>query len=102
MTAKPLEYLLHVQPDILDAAAWYESQKAGLGDELVAEIRSYLDKISQRPASFALVQDDPPVRHAVLKRFPFVIYFMEKENCITIIYVVHGKRSSRHWERHTR
>lgn len=102
MSGKPIQYLRHVQPDISEAVEWYNAQKSNLGEEFLAEIRVYIEKISEWPGSFAIVQNDPVARHAVLKRFPFVIYFMEKETHITIIAIVHGKRSSRQWQQYAR
>lgn len=45
----PLVYRPEVQNEIDVAHAWYEERRAGLGKELLAELRVLLDRIQQNP-----------------------------------------------------
>ena len=51
-----------------EAFDWYESRKAGLGVEFVAEIEAVFDRISVAPLAYRTVRAD--IRKAVVRRFP--------------------------------
>src|SRR5437588_816489 len=75
----------------MDAAyVWYESERAGLGDEFAEAVWSTIDRIQERPRMYRRVYRD--IRRATLRRFPYsVIYRVEPER-IAVISVFHGRR----------
>ena len=54
MTA-PLAYRLDVPDEIDRAYLWYEKKQPGLGNEFLAEVREYLERIRQNPESYGLL-----------------------------------------------
>jgi hypothetical protein len=54
----PLALRPQAQSELADAAIWYESQRAGLGDDFVSEVENVFDKISKQPDRYPLVHAD--------------------------------------------
>lgn len=83
------------QLDLQDAADWYEEKYRGLGQEFLEEIDEVFDVISRRPRQF------PPIvgqaRRALVKRFPYAIYFHEQDDEIEVFAVLHQRADDRRW-----
>lgn len=78
------------ESDLRAAMAWYESEREGLGDELLADVDGVLASVAERPASFPLVL--PPFRRGLLARFPYAIYFRETDESVQVFAVFHARR----------
>lgn len=72
------------------AVAWYESQKAGLGLNILKATEDAIGKIAGNP--FRYRTSKPPLRQFHLKKFPFTIIY-EVDECIWIAAIWHQKRS---------
>jgi plasmid stabilization system protein ParE len=81
--------------EISEARDWYEARRPGLGADFVGEVDAALAKIAQRPAMYARVHGD--VRRAVLRRFPYAVYFRPLDDEVLVLAVVHGHRHPRVW-----
>ena len=51
--------------EFIEAAAWYESQRPGLGVEFIAEIERCVDAAAERPTTYAAI--DKGVRRGQLQ-----------------------------------
>jgi len=95
--------VVHFRPDaetdVADAAAWYETQKVGLGAEFLDEILNVCSGITENPQLFPLVHRK--TRRALIHKFPFVIYYRVENGLISIIAVMHGSRDPNKWKSRT-
>ena len=82
--------------EFLEAAKWYERQRAGLGQVFIAEIERCIALAAKDPLQFGVVEAD--IRHMVAKRFPYSIYFRVRQNMVVILAVFHGKRAPVNWQ----
>ena len=57
--------------DVLDAVAWYEDQRTGLGAELLMELDAVMQRIAYTPLQFPEIKDN--VRRALLYKFPYFV-----------------------------
>ena len=74
-----------------DSIAYYENERAGLGQEFRAAIEQYFQRIADNPEWFPKIRGE--VRRAVvLRRFPFVIHFLIEAERIVILSVFHTSR----------
>ena len=73
------------------AAHWYEEQRKGLGAQFVLTIEAKLDSIRKTPEMFPVIYKQ--YRRAIIKRFPFAIFFEIVESEIWIYAVYHTSRS---------
>ena len=83
--------------DVANAVRWYEEQRAGLGDEFVIELDSILRRAILRPLQFPQIKND--IRRALLRRFPYAVYFRVGEETMDLIAVLHQHRDPGMWER---
>jgi plasmid stabilization system protein ParE len=84
------------QAEFVEAAAWYEQQREGLGEEFIREIETAIIKASQFHASYPIVSGD--VRRTVIRRFPYCIYFRTRQSYLVVLAVFHGRRDPKVWQ----
>ena len=91
---------LHVRDeaelDVIDAVAWYEDQRSGLGGEFLIELDAGMQRIVHTPLQFPVVRDS--VRRALLHRFPYSVYFLVSDDMVDVVAVLHQHRNPRTWE----
>lgn len=87
--------------DVLDVADWYDSQRAGLGDEFTEEILAVFDAIAVNPLLHCRRHSTKNIRWRYPKRFPYrVIYeVIEEKELVVIAAVIHAARHDRIWLR---
>ncbi|MEP6716841.1 MAG: type II toxin-antitoxin system RelE/ParE family toxin [Terriglobia bacterium] len=68
--------------DVKKAAAWYESQKEGLGSAFVDRVSEAVENIAQNPLGYEKRIND--VRMAVVPKFPFGLWFRIVDEAIVI------------------
>ena len=83
------------EADALEARAWYESRRSGLGVEFGHAIDSVIERIRANPFLFPRVHSE--TRRAVLHRFPAVIYFRSVDDVIVVL-AVHGRQDPKRWQ----
>ena len=76
--------------DIRRTAKWYEYQREGLGKEFVAEVDAAIGRIQANPEQYEVVHRE--IRHAILRRFPYGIFFRIQTVKISVFAVLHLKR----------
>ena len=87
------------EADIGDAYKWYESQRKGLGESFLLCIEESLARISRKPSIYRLVHEN--VRRILIHRFPFGIFFVEEDDRVVIIAVLHARRNPKAWKKRT-
>ena len=94
---------VHLRPeaeaDLEEAATWYEGQVAGLGEEFLNEALAAFDAISENPALYPVVHRC--TRRALMRRFPFGIYYRAETNLLVVVAIMHGSRHPRRWQTRT-
>ena len=78
--------------DIEESSSWYESQQPGLGAEFVLELDRLLEAVGSNPSAYSQVYRN--FRRALVRRFPYAVYFMHRSGSIYIYAVLHQHRSS--------
>jgi plasmid stabilization system protein ParE len=79
-----------------EAGDWYEKERPGLGLEFLAEIHLLIQRIAATPELFPMLYRD--VRKAVARRFPYCIYFRERDQKIIVLAVFHSARNPAVWK----
>jgi toxin ParE1/3/4 len=85
-----IEYHPAASGELNQAARYYEQQSAGLGHEFLNEFEFCVRQISDMPTRWMMVEHD--VQRALMKRFPFCIYFRSLDDRLRITVVKHVKR----------
>jgi toxin ParE1/3/4 len=82
--------------EFVEAAAWYEARRLGLGAEFIAEIERCIASAAQKPEQYPVVHGS--LRRIVVRRFPYSIYFRAEVARIVVLGVFHGSRDPRVWQ----
>lgn len=85
--------------DIDAAFLWYESQRAGLGHEFLGAATALVKAIADHPFRYPTVRRN--TRRALLRRFPYAIYFRVYDDLVVVVACMHGRRSPRRWQSRT-
>lgn len=80
--------------DVVSAADHYRETSEAVADELVEELDRLLTRLSEFPRSARVVQDYPSVRRALLRRFPFAVFYTVGQEALVVLRVVHTSRAS--------
>jgi len=84
------------EAELLDARDWYEDQRPGLGAAFTTEVEMVLARIVQTPLTYPRVQGN--IRRALVRRFPYVIYYHAMSDEIVVLGFIHGRRHPRRWQ----
>jgi toxin ParE1/3/4 len=85
------------EADIEDARNWYEAQQAGLGDEFIEEVDAVLRRVGRAPRQFPKIHRE--LRRALVRRFPFAVYFLREGRRSVVVGVLHQRRNPAEWQR---
>ncbi len=77
--------------DVRRAARWYERQREGLGREFVAEVDAALTRIEANPEQYQVRYRE--IRHAIVRRFPYGVFYRICGSQIIVSALVHLHRS---------
>ncbi|HEU5459249.1 MAG TPA: type II toxin-antitoxin system RelE/ParE family toxin [Pyrinomonadaceae bacterium] len=80
-----------------DAISWYEGRRKGLGQDFSVAVERQLERIARSPNQFAYVRGK--VRRAVLRRFPYSVFFIAEDNRVVVVAIFHAKRAPEHLEK---
>ncbi|MEK7861425.1 MAG: type II toxin-antitoxin system RelE/ParE family toxin [Chloroflexota bacterium] len=80
----------------LDLAAiedWYDNQRQGLGRDFRDAVDHAIARIADNPLAYA--ERYRGARRALLRRFPYVLWYRPFENFVIVLACVHGRRDPR-------
>ncbi|MCY2990455.1 MAG: type II toxin-antitoxin system RelE/ParE family toxin [Planctomycetota bacterium] len=83
--------------DIDEAYGWYEVRRAGLGEEFLSCVDACIQAICRLPEMHAKV--DKEYRRALVRRFPYAVFYESVAGKITVYCVFHTSRSPEKWRR---
>lgn len=83
------------EAELAEAYAWYERQRPGLGDEFLVRLDECLSSIQSRPLLHPIVHRE--VRRALLRRFPYGVFYVLGEDRVTVLAVPHLSRAPTRW-----
>jgi plasmid stabilization system protein ParE len=92
----PIIFRRTAQDELDDAGDWYEKERQGLGEAFFNSIEDLLKQIADRPNQFPMLYRD--VHKAVVKRFPYCVYFRVRNRHITVLAVFHTARNPAVWK----
>ena len=79
--------------DIIDAEDWYDAQRLGLGLEFREVLTDLLGRLAETPQLYPCIHGD--VRRAVLRRFPYVVYYVIEGPSVVILACLDSRRDPR-------
>jgi toxin ParE1/3/4 len=76
--------------DIWSARQWYDEQSEGMGSEFDAAIGALMRTICRNPQAFPEV--GPAIHRALLRRFPYKVFYTFDEQRVFVALVLHNAR----------
>ena len=84
------------ETDLTTAYDWYEEQSPGLGAEFLRAVEAVFAAVQRTPGLFPAVRGR--ARRALLRRFPYGVFFTASDDEVVVLAVVHGRRHPRVWQ----
>ena len=81
--------------DIDEAYGWYEGRRVGLGEEFLSCVDACIQAVCRLPEMHAKVHKE--YRRALVRRFPYAVFYEHVAGTITIYCVFHTSRSPQKW-----
>ena len=85
--------------EVIEAQDWYEREAPGLGRHFREAIDALIERMSANPRQFPIVFKD--VRRAVLRRFPYSLFFVMEGETLLVIACFHASRDPAQWQKRT-
>ena len=82
--------------DLADAFAWYKAQRTELGSEFLAQVALILESIEHAPERYPIVRGT--TRRALVRRFPYAVFYISESDVVAVTAVMHGRREPRRWQ----
>lgn len=76
------------EAEVGQAFDWYEEQSEGLGLEFLRAIDACLSGVLRNPFAYTVVKV-PNVRRAVVRHFPYALFYLVDAEAIVVIAVLH-------------
>lgn len=83
------------EADLREASQWYERKRPGLGIELLLELDLLLERVFDSSEQFPEIGFG--MRRALLRRFPYAVYFVADAGSVVIVAVLHQRRKLGAW-----
>lgn len=84
------------EQDVAEAALWYEANEPGLGAQFADQVQATINTIAEQPNAFTTVHKS--VRRALVRRFPFGVFYQIDKDGVIVIAILHGSRHPRAWK----
>lgn len=83
--------------ELAAAAEWYEREREGLGDDLLAEAEGVLNAVAESPTTWPFVSGSRVVRRFLFARFPYIAYFVVQNDVVLVMAFGHTSRRPGYW-----
>lgn len=84
-----------VHADIRSAVRWYGREEIALSFRFIAATQATLRRIVQYPGAFQILRGT--VRRALIRKFPYAIYFQIKGDRVVVSAILHQRRIETVW-----
>jgi len=82
--------------EIKDTIDFYNSLQIELGDKFLVSLHEKLDKIITNPSAYSIRYKN--IHCAKLNHFPFMVHFINEQDTIIVVGVIHTSRNPKHWK----
>jgi toxin ParE1/3/4 len=93
--AAEVAFAPEVQQDVREAYDWYEERRIGLGEEFLSCVEACIERVCRSSEMHAIVHEN--YRRALVRRFPYAVFYEYESNIVTIYCVFHTARDPAKW-----
>lgn len=84
------------EADIGEVYQWYEAQAEGLGEEFLRALDACLAAVQRTPTAYSQIHQD--VRRALLRKFPYGLFYLIEADRIIVLACFHARRDPKQWQ----
>jgi plasmid stabilization system protein ParE len=95
---KLAQFHADAEQELAEAIAWYDAQRAGLGERFQEAVEKAVLHIRRFPKAGSRY-DRYGTRKHVMRGFPYNVYYFELPETIWIVAVAHQRRRPGYWHR---
>jgi len=92
---RPARFHRLAERELLEAAQYFERERAGLGDAFIDAVESCVEEIVECPESGRILIGE--VRRRLVPRFPYSVLYTVRSDHIRVLAVMHTKRRPLYW-----
>jgi plasmid stabilization system protein ParE len=85
-----VRFRLEAASDVASAREWYDERRPGLGVEFVRSLEGAVSMMSEFPEAFPEIGAGH--RQAILRRFPYFLYYRVTSDGIEVLACLHSAR----------
>ena len=85
--------------ELMDAIAYYNNERAGLGFEFAAEFKNTILRITGFPDVWPQITTRS--RRCLMNRFPYAVLYQHNSAQILVVAVAHLRRDPQKWQERT-
>jgi plasmid stabilization system protein ParE len=85
--------------ELIEAQDWYEGEAPGLGRRFRQAVEVLAERMRANPRQFPVVFKS--VRRALLRRFPYALFFVVEDQTLFVIACFHASRDPLQWQSRT-
>jgi toxin ParE1/3/4 len=93
---KPIRLRLEAEVELFEASLWYETESEALGFEFDSEVNRALGRVAESPNQFPVLGRD--IRRAIVDGFPYGVFFVDFDDEISVIGIIHLHRDPETWK----
>ena len=87
---------VEAERELQDGYDWYEERAPGVGSRFLDQVQRLLEEIQLAPLRYTCVRRD--VRMALVRRFPYAVFYRAIENSIVVYSVFQTSRDPNIWQ----
>ena len=80
------------EKDLPEIFLWYEDKRTGLGFDFLLQVDAGFRYVARNPMVHAIIYKT--VRIHIIKRFPYKIIYLVKDQKVIVLAVLHASRST--------
>jgi toxin ParE1/3/4 len=96
-TPRAIRFTARASEEVRLAFDWYDVHAPGVGPAFLQAVEAVLAQAAAYPDSFPLVR--PRIRRALLRRFPYGVFYVVQADAVLILAVIHASRDPETWPR---
>lgn len=82
--------------DLASSYAFYQECRRGLGDDFLNCVEESFERISKNPFLYPDIHRG--IRRALLRRFPYGVFYLVMDGRISVLAVLHAARNPDEWQ----
>jgi plasmid stabilization system protein ParE len=82
--------------ELAEAVDWYEAHGQGLGAEFLRSLDAVVAHLQRHPTLYPIVFGN--ARRAVLRRFPYSVIYIVRDDELLIAACIHSRRDPSRWQ----